>query len=90
MSVLLVFAMTFAISLTENQLFLRELFEVVSAAATVGLSTGLSVEASPAGRLILMAMMFIGRLGPLTLAIALAERERGSPLRWPAAAVRIG
>ena len=86
----LVFLATFLLGLTGTQPFLRELFEVVSAFGTVGLSTGLSVEASPSGRLILMAVMFIGRLGPLTLALALAEREHGSPLRWPLETVRIG
>jgi hypothetical protein len=34
--------------------------------------------------------MFVGRLGPLTLAVALAAREYGSPLRWPEEPVRIG
>ena len=86
----LVFLATFLMGLTGSQPFLRELFEVVSAYATAGMSTGLSAEASPVGRLILMVIMFIGRLGPLTLALALAEREHGSPLRWPAANVRIG
>jgi hypothetical protein len=37
-----------------------------------------------------MLLMFVGRLGPLTLAVALAERAQGSPLRWPAETVRIG
>jgi trk system potassium uptake protein len=86
----LVFLATFLLGLTSVQPFLRELFEVVSAFATVGMSTGLTAEASAGGRLVLMLLMFVGRLGPLTLAIALAEREHGSPLRWPAEAVRIG
>jgi trk system potassium uptake protein len=90
LSFALVFLSTFLLGLTDTQPFLRELFEVVSAFATVGMSTGLTAEANPFARFILMIIMFIGRLGPLTLAIALAERERGSPLRWPAAAVRIG
>jgi trk system potassium uptake protein TrkH len=90
LSFILVFLATFLLGLTEAQLFLRELFEVVSAFGTVGFSTGLTVESSTGGRLILMAMMFVGRLGPLTLALALAERERGSPVRWPAETVRIG
>lgn len=90
LSFALVFLATFLMGLTGSQPFLRELFEVVSAYATAGMSTGLSAESGPVGRLILMIVMFIGRLGPLTLAVALAEREHGSPLRWPAANVRIG
>jgi trk system potassium uptake protein len=90
LSFTLVFLATFLLGLMGAQPFLRELFEVVSAFATTGLSTGLTAESSAGGRLILMVMMFVGRLGPLTLAIALAEREHGSPLRWPSEAVRIG
>jgi len=86
----LVFLAAFLFGLTSAQTFLRELFEVVSAFATVGMSTGLTGEATASGRLILMALMFVGRLGPLTLAVALAERSRGSPLRWPLESVRIG
>lgn len=90
LSFALVFLATFLLGLTSVQPFLRELFEVVSAFATVGMSTGLTAEASAGGRLVLMLLMFVGRLGPLTLAIALAEREHGSPLRWPSESVRIG
>jgi len=52
------------------------LFAVTSAFATVGLSTGITADLPPAGQLILTALMFLGRLGPLTLVSALALRER--------------
>ncbi len=52
------------------------LFEVVSAFATVGLSTGITADLSSVGQLILVALMFLGRLGPITLVSALALRER--------------
>jgi len=52
------------------------LFETVSAFATVGLSTGITAQVGPAGHAILIVLMFIGRLGPVTLATALALRER--------------
>jgi trk system potassium uptake protein TrkH len=52
------------------------LFESVSAFATVGLSTGITADMPPAGQLVLTLLMFIGRLGPITLASALALRER--------------
>lgn len=51
-------------------LFLEYLFEVVSAFATVGLSTGVTPKLSSTGRLLVTLLMFIGRLGPLTIAIA--------------------
>lgn len=52
------------------------LFEVVSAFATVGLSTGITPMLSDAAQLVLVALMFLGRLGPITLVSALALRDR--------------
>lgn len=52
------------------------LFEVTSAFGTVGLSTGITAELPAAGKAILIVLMFIGRLGPITFASALALRER--------------
>jgi trk system potassium uptake protein TrkH len=48
----------------------------VSAFATVGLSTGITAKLPPAGQLVLIALMFVGRLGPISLVSALALRER--------------
>jgi potassium uptake TrkH family protein len=52
------------------------LFEVVSAFATVGLSTGITADLTSASQLLLAGLMFLGRLGPVTLASALALRSR--------------
>nr|WP_307849420.1 potassium transporter TrkG [Qaidamihabitans albus] len=52
------------------------LFEAVSAFATVGLSTGITAGLPATGELVLTVLMFLGRLGPITLASALALRER--------------
>ncbi|MCA9771931.1 MAG: TrkH family potassium uptake protein [Myxococcales bacterium] len=58
-------------------LFLELLFEVTSAFGTVGLSTGVTPTLSPIGKLIIISVMFAGRLGPITLALATtAGRER--------------
>lgn len=54
----------------------RVLFECVSAFATVGLSTGITADLPATGQLILVVLMFLGRIGPLTLGSALALRER--------------
>jgi len=53
----------------------KVLFESVSAFATVGLSTGITPTLPTAGQLILVGLMFLGRLGPVTLVSALALRE---------------
>jgi Trk-type K+ transport system membrane component len=51
-------------------------FEVTSAFATVGLSTGITADLPGAAQLLLVLMMFLGRLGPITLVSAIALRER--------------
>jgi trk system potassium uptake protein len=52
------------------------LFETVSAFGTVGLSTGITAGLPPVGHAVLIALMFFGRLGPITFATALALRQR--------------
>ncbi len=61
----------------------RVLFEAASAFGTVGLSTGITADLPPAGQLVLVAVMFMGRLGPVTLAAALALRRRPVLYRLP-------
>lgn len=52
------------------------LFEVISAFATVGMSTGITATIPPAGQVVLIVLMFIGRLGPLTLGTAIVLKNR--------------
>lgn len=59
------------------------LFDVVSAFGVVGLSAGLTSELPPVGEVILTFLMFIGRLGPITLVSALALRERMRRFQLP-------
>ncbi|MDP5227551.1 MULTISPECIES: potassium transporter TrkG [Arthrobacter] len=61
----------------------RVLFESISAFATVGLSTNLSAELPPAGVYVLSALMFAGRVGTVTLAAALAIRQRSQLYHFP-------
>jgi trk system potassium uptake protein TrkH len=63
--------------------FLDALFEVVSALATVGLSTGLTNNLTTAGQWIVIVLMFLGRLGPITVFAALSRGERKSPIEYP-------
>jgi trk system potassium uptake protein TrkH len=57
-------------------LFLDAAFEVVSALATVGLSTGITGQLTSLGQMVIIALMFIGRLGPITVFAALARAQR--------------
>ena len=59
------------------------LFEAVSAFATVGLSTGITAQFPPGGQLVLVALMFLGRVGTVTAAAALVLRSRPRPYRYP-------
>ena len=61
----------------------RVLFETISAFATVGLSTNLSAELPPSGVYVLAALMLAGRIGTITLASALALRQRRQLFHYP-------
>ncbi len=59
-------------NIPERTLFIEVLFETVSAFGTVGLSMGLTTVLSPLGKVFIILLMYIGRLGPITLTLALA------------------
>jgi trk system potassium uptake protein TrkH len=86
----LVTAMVLALSITEKFGFVSLLFETFSALGTVGLSTGITPNLSVAGRLIIIAAMFIGRLGPLTFGSVLTARQQPVKYRYPKDIIRIG
>jgi trk system potassium uptake protein TrkH len=73
-SLLLVCGATMLLAVFEQKDFLDVLFETVSAFGTVGLSTGLTPELSDPGRILISLLMFIGRLGPLTIGFAFMLR----------------
>lgn len=66
------------------------LFEATSAFATSGLTTGITPDLSGAGRAVVMVLMFVGRIGPITLAAALALREHPPLYRYPTERVLVG
>lgn len=66
------------------------LFEAISAFATVGMSTGITPDIPPVGQVALIALMFLGRLGPITLGAALALRNRPRRFEVPQERVLIG
>ncbi len=81
-SLTVTFFVLFILTITEKAPFLEILFEVVSAFGTVGLSMGLTPELTAVGKQVIIIMMFIGRIGPLTLAFTLA-RPKKSPIKYP-------
>jgi trk system potassium uptake protein len=85
-----VFVVGLGLSLTTNATFVQTLFEAVSAFGTVGATTGITPELSDPARVITSIAMFVGRLGPLTLVLALAARAHAVSYRPAAENVRIG
>ncbi len=81
---------TIVITLTSPFGVNEVLFEVISASGTVGLSTGLTADLAPGHQLVLVALMFLGRVGPITFATALAVRGRQRLYRHPESAPIIG
>jgi len=100
-AMLLIAVGTLALQLTElagvtveasRAKFLPLLFEVTSAFGTVGLSTGITPTLTPAGKIVIIGIMFVGRVGPLTLAATLigkASRRRAA-LMYPEEDLMIG
>jgi trk system potassium uptake protein TrkH len=70
--------------------FLRILFEITSAFGTVGLSTGITPTLSAAGKLVVILTMFAGRVGPLTLALAVALQHERAAYTYPEEKIMIG
>jgi trk system potassium uptake protein TrkH len=78
------------LTLSEGLDYFDLLFETVSAFSTVGLTTGITPDLTMAGRLIIIVTMFVGRLGPLTVALSLVQRQRMTTYRYPQEMVRTG
>jgi trk system potassium uptake protein len=79
---LFVILAVFILNISENAPFLVSLFEVVSAFGTVGLSMGLTFSLTYLGKVVIISIMFIGKIGPLTLAFSLAQPKKNK-IRYP-------
>lgn len=72
----LIVVMTMILLITEKKSLMEILFEVTSAFGTVGLSMGITPKLTVIGKLLISFTMYAGRVGPLTLAVAIAQRHR--------------
>jgi len=86
----LVVTVTMILNITEKFDFLDILFEAVSAFGTVGLTLGITSGLTSIGKLVLIFTMFAGRVGALTILIALASREKKTLLKYPEGKVIVG
>lgn len=87
----IVVVVTFMLSITEKKHdFIVYLFEATSAFGTVGLSMGLTPELTELGRLLIIATMFIGRVGIVTITFAVAKKVGRERYQYPKGNVMIG
>lgn len=80
---------TFLICLIEDKPFLFILFTVVATFSTTGMDPGLTAGFSKASHILMVILMFIGRIGPLTLVYSLGTQQH-SRVRYPEAQVQVG
>ena len=82
--------LTIALLAVQRSDFLDTLYEMTSAIATVGLSRGLTGALSPAGKLIVALTMYLGRIGPITLALVFNSRTPSDAISYADSKVIIG
>lgn len=87
---LIVISISFVLTATEDFPFINILYEVVSAYATVGLTRGITPYLSNFAKLVITFTMYIGRVGPLTMAYAFARKAKTSKLTYPDANINVG
>ncbi|MFW5991723.1 MAG: TrkH family potassium uptake protein, partial [Halanaerobiaceae bacterium] len=90
LALILVVMVTMILTVIEGMDFLPVFFETVSAFGTVGLSTGVTPDLSFFGRVLITITMFVGRVGPLTMALAFAERQRNGVYHYPKEKIMVG
>jgi trk system potassium uptake protein len=90
LSIAFLFVTGLLLNVVTSAPFVMVLFEATSALATAGGSTGVAAASDAAGQLVLIAAMFVGRLGPLTLVLVLTARSRHAPYRHALETIRIG
>lgn len=87
----LVIGVTMILSYTEVGVsFIDLLYETSSALGTVGLTLGLTPNLSSIGKILIMIMMYLGRVGPLTVMLALTRKRKKSGYKYPEGKILIG
>jgi len=81
------------LSISENQSFINIVFEVYSAFATVGLTAGLTPLLTNIGKIVIIILMYIGRIGPLTMVLIFVKKHnqlKGKEIEYPKGDILIG
>lgn len=87
---LIVIGVSFILTITESAGFLDLLFETTSAIATVGLTTGITPDLSDFGKVLLSVTMYVGRVGPLTMAFAFSRKHKHLNFKYSEGNIIVG
>jgi trk system potassium uptake protein TrkH len=90
LAIMLLAVFGFILLLTQKGDPVHILFELFSAFGTVGLSAGITPHLTTLGKIVIIITMFVGRIGPLTLALAIGQRRESAAYEYPDEAVMIG
>jgi trk system potassium uptake protein TrkH len=90
LSALLVVTASLTLMVSDGLMLLPAVFEITSAFGTVGLSMNVTPELSPFGKLLVAGTMFLGRVGPITLILALAARQKARGYAYPQEDIAVG
>lgn len=92
LSFILVVVVTMVLSISQNGDFMEYLYEATSAFATVGLTLGLTTRLTLVGKIILIFTMYAGRVGPLTITMAIAHKQQTTAnlIKYPEDKILIG
>jgi trk system potassium uptake protein TrkH len=88
--ILTLFIATAAMSKLETLPFYSLVFDTISALGTSGLSSGITPKLSGAGKIVIVLLMFWGRVGILTFSYSLIRRERTENVRFPETNIPLG
>lgn len=89
-SLFIVILVSFVISVTDGFRFIDILYETVSALATVGASRGITESLSNIGKILIGLCMYLGRIGPMTMALAFGLKAEDKMIKYPEAMISLG
>ena len=89
-SIVIILSVSFMLAITESAPLVDILYETVSALATVGASKGITPHLTDAGKNLITLCMYLGRIGPMTMAFAFGMKAKKSLIRYPESFISIG
>lgn len=90
MGLAIVLGVTMILSITETASLEYILYEAASAFGTVGITLGLTPQLSVIGKIVIIITMYLGRVGPMTVVLALASKKRKNNYKYPEDKILIG